>query len=470
MDLPEIVIEDIADIFNRLSWKAIFAYNSIVTTNKSVELRNESRDWTNNLLAMSLAHRSWTNASQRVMRRRVNLHSYSRLLTFSQQKLTGTHVRCLSYVYTPQSGLGEDDIAPETHWKLLADVLTQCPNIHQLSIKSSHQFLSKGVDYKHWCRDHHAQTHGISLVYPAIKGLVELEALVFDVDLRVLRRSSPFPEFCTILPHLQKLRYLQAMLWRDKLVNAQSTSSSFPDRPPPPSLKKIVLHLASSHVPTESLKWLLRANGEYRPDEVIFHRMDSELENGAELHLRLLSSAPFASAHHARFIYEDNDSPWHISRAARAFAYPIANLFSSLLCLEVPWRWEFHEQIQMILSDTAKSSIESLTLSIDSFRRSLARAVDDQFSTYIECEEPVFSNLRQFRIKGVVSKLNRQESYEDRFPRLVRACARANISFNIEFDTDRVDASAYTQRQSSSRIVNSTSNQAINDMIDEWFG
>ncbi len=65
-------IEEVAFLFIELSleWQAIFEYNSFLASKEplAVEVRNQSRYWTENLLTMSLAHRLWTIAAQRAFR------------------------------------------------------------------------------------------------------------------------------------------------------------------------------------------------------------------------------------------------------------------------------------------------------------------------------------------------------------------------------------------------------------------
>ncbi|KLO20347.1 hypothetical protein SCHPADRAFT_991731 [Schizopora paradoxa] len=429
MDLPEIVMEDIADIFNRMSWQAIFAYNTIVTTDKPIELRNESQDWTSTLLAMSLVRRSWTNAAQRVMRRRVKLHSYSRLQKFSEQNLAGTHVRCLSYVYTPQSGLGGDDVAPETHWKLLADVLSQCPNIRQLSMKSIFRFLSRETDYKYWSRDHN--TDGLPLVFSSIGALPNIAAWVFDVDLRVTGRINLLSHLCGALPNLRRLRYLQAVIWREDPKYNHHDELSLPDRSPPPSLKTLVLHVASPYVPVRYMKWLLRSCGEYRPDELTFHRPHWPPEHEVVFRSRLRASrkeGSFESAQQAQFICE-LDYIRGSSRPTSLFITPIVDLCSSLRNIEIYLR--FTERSLEFPRTAARNSIESLTVNIGHYVPLVAQTVDRVLSPRINRQ--TFPNLRQFRIRGANSRFPSDEPKEG-FPRLLQACVDAEVTFVIDFE------------------------------------
>ncbi|KLO20349.1 hypothetical protein SCHPADRAFT_1725 [Schizopora paradoxa] len=378
---------------------------------------------------MSLVHRSWTHVAQRVMQRHVKLHSYSKLNEFWEENLAGNHVRGLSYVYTPHSGLGGNDIAPEAHWKLLADVLSQCPNIQQLSIKSIFRFLSRETEYEYWCRDRHVQD--LPRVFTSIKSLTKLDAWVFDVDLRIMERDRirVFSELCAILPDLRNLKYLQTIAWRE---NSDRNGLSFLDRSPPPSLKKLALHVASPHAPVRYLKWLLRSQGEYCLDELVFHRPDWLPEHESALSSQLHATEPFKSSQRAEFIYEPYRL-WQTSRPTRLFTIPIINLLSSLRDLEL--HCELGERSLELPRPSARNSIESLTVCIGQYAITVAQVVDRQISPWVDRQE--FPNLRQFRIRGACLHFP-PDLRSEAFPRLSKACDEADVSFVTNFEANSI--------------------------------
>ncbi|KLO20348.1 hypothetical protein SCHPADRAFT_1712 [Schizopora paradoxa] len=384
---------------------------------------------------MSLVHRSWTSPAQRVLRRNVKLHSYDQLHKFSKENMAGPHVRGLSYVYTPYSGLGGYDIAPSTHWKLLADTLSRCPNIRQLSVKSLYRFLSKETEYKNFCRDRN--TNDIDLVYSSIKDLVNLEALVFDVDLRFVQTSRLLLDFYSILPDLRNLQYLQAIVWRIDFGNDDEDDieliTSIPDRSPPPSLKKLALHLVSPFTPVPLLKWLLRPSGEYHLEELIIDRPEWHQGKEMELRAQLHGSDSFASAQRVRFI--DYAETNEYVRPNKAFITPIVNLLSSVRDLEL--YWDYSERLVELPRLTTRIPIENLTVCIASYGYYAARTADKELFPWIERQS--FPNLRRFRVRRLCPYSSEESPSEDRFPLITEACKNAKISLELDFEARRIE-------------------------------
>ncbi|KLO20346.1 hypothetical protein SCHPADRAFT_1616 [Schizopora paradoxa] len=302
--------------------------------------------------------------------------------------------------------------------------------MYELSVKSLYRFLSKETEYNKFSRDR--CTEGIDLVFSSIKGLVNLKALVFDVDFRIMRPSHLFLDFCAILPELHNLQYLQVIVWRNNFGDNDQTAPILLDRSPPPSLKKLALHLVSPYTPVQCLKWLLRPSGGYHPEELTFDRPDWHHDYEMELSNQLLSSESFESAQRVRFLLDaaSQDS----ARPNKAFITPIVNLLSSVRDLELyRKRSERSGELPRL---TTRSPIESLTVCIGRYELYAAHLVDVEFSLWIERQ--ALPSLRQFRVRGVRPEIP-EEPCEAGFPLIARACIDASIPFVIDFEGERIE-------------------------------
>ncbi|KLO11440.1 hypothetical protein SCHPADRAFT_906032 [Schizopora paradoxa] len=204
------------------------------------------------LLSMCLVHRTWAPIVQRLLRKRVRIHSPKRLKEFLDSSACGPWVTELWYIHNKTLARNEKEMLEDlgevekSHWDLLAELLGRLPNLRYLSVEMNERpdsFKEQGVlrkeydkkeasqtrtdfdPYEKVCREEKFEYRGIRDVLSAIGRLSNLEGLVMYCDAVEIERfgsytsrtqSNYFPYFpilCEQLPGLTSLKYLHISGW-----------------------------------------------------------------------------------------------------------------------------------------------------------------------------------------------------------------------------------------------------------------
>lgn len=191
------------------------------------------------LLNMSLVHRSWTEASRRPLRHRVILDWPRDLEKFARDPLCGP------WIYEFGCCFGPSDLLLKlpsslTHWDVLLGLLSRMPYVEAFALERV--TLTKNCV-------------AAERVLQAVCSLTYLKQL----SLRLPPSCPHLVTFCELLPALQRLEFLRLEAWRcSEHETEKSPSSALRALGPPRSLKTIDIAFSSSILPLSYLSWLVR--------------------------------------------------------------------------------------------------------------------------------------------------------------------------------------------------------------------
>ncbi|KAL5512766.1 hypothetical protein ACEPAG_3032 [Sanghuangporus baumii] len=211
---------------------------------------------------MSLVHRSWTEPSQRALRRRIILTSRRTLRGFARSLACGTGVREFAYKI-PKSEVctffHEASVSRE-HWCTLASVVSRLTTLRYfcLSVESAHL----------------ADLSGLDMVLNAIEGLKSLEGLWM---LSVRDHCPYLPKLCATISKLPDLRFLGIWNWTcprrssGGLGDSQERQEKILELPPPSSLRALQVRDEYLTTPPAYLSWLFQPRKSYSLETLDLH-------------------------------------------------------------------------------------------------------------------------------------------------------------------------------------------------------
>ncbi|KAL5482841.1 hypothetical protein ACEPAI_9436 [Sanghuangporus weigelae] len=211
---------------------------------------------------MSLVHRSWTEPSQRALRRRIILTSRRTLRGFARSLACGTGVREFAYKI-PKSEVctffHEASVSRE-HWCTLASVVSRLTTLRYfcLSVESAHL----------------ADLSGLDMVLNAIEGLKSLEGLW----MLSIRDHCPYlPKLCATISKLPDLRFLGIWNWTcprrpsGGLGDSQERQEKTLELTPPSSLRALQIRDEYLTTPLAYLSWLFQPRKPYSLETLDLH-------------------------------------------------------------------------------------------------------------------------------------------------------------------------------------------------------
>lgn len=158
----------------------------------------------NTLREMCLVHRSWTDAAQRVLRRRICVRSQYAISLILQSPHLGPWVRDLSistqkdYYYTSESETITNHMDTR---RIVCEILRKCPNVVNLHL----------WDFRPTLHTHSPAIHRLIDVIKRIGDLVFLEHLWLGNVYSCA--ASDLSELCKMIPRLRVLKSLSLSRW-----------------------------------------------------------------------------------------------------------------------------------------------------------------------------------------------------------------------------------------------------------------
>lgn len=259
---PGLVVELVADYLenNRVPFHRTFQFG------RFSHLICES---TATLRLMSLVHRSWKEAAQRRLRRRIRINSLFELRGVFQNPQLGPWVRELDFrahdfeVHPTEEIPGSIDEMP----RLLSGILRRCPNVTHLHLDN----FIRPVKERMNTQDEEGGTelnseHDFSRPV-VIRQLGEMKYLEHLWLQSTVDLAPNLWNLCAVLPRLQSLKSLSLDNWESRLPSRNAGQSVEPsgfkiDTNPPPSLKYLSFG-SISVIDPEPFTWIISPRNGY---------------------------------------------------------------------------------------------------------------------------------------------------------------------------------------------------------------
>ncbi|KLO09237.1 hypothetical protein SCHPADRAFT_575281 [Schizopora paradoxa] len=355
--MPMVILQGVADIFEREYYWSIFGPGALPTVFSSThsesgsELASPRSDplWrrpTNehpmsarksgkSLLSMSLVHRTWTKVAQMALRRHIVIRSGNGLASFLRNPHCGSWIKSLwiSSAYRQDSFTDEEGI----DWmpaRLLVSLFSRAPNIIHLVVTIHSRAMSTDLDVQHKLN---VQSLIIALEHRLLRNLRVLELVCNTVT-----RSS----MLHLLRRICDLDGLSCLTFLCHSTGVEPTSeegtisvgsASIANLLPPPSLKTLQVTLTAVEFQLETVKWFIRPRDGYALENVHFDLTLALTPDKDFIHDHLVSCCEIGVPSLQRFSIGEsqNFSAKHLPSSTMERKYLLEILFPNIRCFRL---------------------------------------------------------------------------------------------------------------------------------------